>query len=331
MTKSEGKSKQDAQVSFPPYGNVSREFRLEADSVGVPSRFTVAGRPGSSLEWDRYLWLEATQMGDFLWPVFDRAKGAWTGKSIDNMEALTRADLDLMQTLSGKLGEEAKAAGKGLDRNHLDLFRAEDISARPTLSVYLPSLDDAERSALEGSINQWFGGIADAHVRFKAFFQRPRPYQTAYLLRPGTDYEYRHAASAVTPSMISGHAFQGLVVRCGGYISNRLMLEANLGAVERLQQYAVDVGDRRVFAGVHYPSDNLSSWYCGLRLCDHFFSKAGQAAKDFMWEAIQRSAVYKAMDEAASKSKHSPFTEPLARLIAEAKRKADVNAEVPAA
>lgn len=132
--------------------------------------------------------------------------------------------------------------------------------------------------------------------------------------------------------MISGHAFQGLVVRRGGYIAKRLMLKSNLGAVERLQQYAVDVGDRRVFAGVHYPSDNLASWYCGLRLCDHLFSLAGQAAKDFMRVAIlERSIVYKAMVEAVSKDKTSAFAGPLKMLRDEAARPANVMGEVEGA
>jgi hypothetical protein len=33
-----------------------------------------------------------------------------------------------------------------------------------------------------------------------------------------------------------------------------------------LGQFGVDIGDRRVFAGVHYPSDNMASWIMALRL-----------------------------------------------------------------
>lgn len=328
MAKAKDSAKQPVSIVFPPYGNVSLDFRLTADGLNMPSRFTVAGRAGTAPEWDHYLHSEALEIAEFLWPVFDRASGTWSGKSAASMQALTEADLGLMAQLADMLHEEAKAAGSGLERNHLDLFKSEDQSARPTLASYLPALSEPQRTALDQSIGQWLEGIGDAHIRFKAFFQRPRAYQTAFLLAPNSNYTYRHAASAVTPALISGHAFQGLVARCGGYMFNRLMLETSFGAVERLQQYAIDIGDRRVFAGVHYPSDNLASWYCGLRLCDHFFAKAGQSAKNFMWEAIQRGRVYEAICNASDGAKDSPYAEPLARLRKEAARPADVMADV---
>ena len=94
-----------------------------------------------------------------------------------------------------------------------------------------------------------------------------------------------------------------------------------------MKQYMVDIGDRRVFAGVHYPSDNLASWFCALRLCDHFFSTAGQDAKTLMWEAIsQHSAVYKAMASAIAKDANSPYAAPMKRLKEEADRPADPTA-----
>lgn len=329
MSEATNRASAQDSLTFPPYGNVCIDVRLKADGIGAPSRFTVAGRPGTTAEWDRYLQREAQQMAEFLWPMFDPSTSRWIGKSVATMEALTRADLKLMQSLAEVLKEEAKAGGKGLERNHLDLFQAEDSSARPTMAAYLPALTDAQRTTLDGTILQWLDGIGDAHIRFKAIFQRPRAYQMAFILMPEQTYTYRHATSAVTPALISGHAFQGLVARCGGYISHRLSLEASFGAVDRLQQYAIDIGDRRVFAGVHYPSDNLASWYCGLRLCDHFFARSGAVAKRFMWASIQRSRVYAAMCEASQGAQDSPYTEPLARLQSEAEREPDVTADVP--
>jgi len=67
--------------------------------------------------------------------------------------------------------------------------------------------------------------------------------------------------------MSSGHCFEGCLIAAGIYelwLSDGLTTTRDqLGALE---QYGVDIGDRRVFAGVHYPSDNLASWIIGLRL-----------------------------------------------------------------
>jgi len=71
------------------------------------------------------------------------------------------------------------------------------------------------------------------------------------------------------PSLISGHSIQGILL-------SRMVLEfwlqnneiekfdKNDIQIKSLAQYAVNFGDRRVFAGVHYPSDNNASWFVAL-------------------------------------------------------------------
>lgn len=67
-----------------------------------------------------------------------------------------------------------------------------------------------------------------------------------------------------------------------------------MAQIEALEQFGVDIGDRRVFAGVHYPSDNLSSWILALRLGREVF--ADPRVWLFLAEAIQkRSAVYQTL------------------------------------
>jgi hypothetical protein len=332
---------------FPPYGHISRDYRLQADQQAVPPKFKVGDRPGSAAEWAAYVNREGGLMADFLWPQWDRATACWVGAASARMKALTEADLGLMKDLSQLLQLEASfplpapapapgadpnagAKPKGLERSHLDLFYAEDRSARPTLGVYLPKLEASVLADVDKAVADWLRGYGDAHIVFKLRFQRPRPYQMSYLLgAPSDDYVYRFGASAVTPSLISGHAFSGLLVRCGALLDKRLVIESHLHGLSAMKQYMVDIGDRRVFAGAHYPSDNLASWYCALRLCDHFFSNAGQDAKSLMWEAIsQHSAVYKAMKGAVAADANSPYAGPLECLEREARRAADPAAAV---
>lgn len=323
---------------YPPYGHISRDYRLEADHQPVPPRFHVQGRPGTAAEWQRFVERETATLARWLWPRCERATKSWVGAATTLMDGLTQADLGLMKELSRKLQDEAsfpipdaegKLKPKGLERSHLDLFYTEDRSARPSQGIYLPALDATQLADFDKAVLDWLQGYGDAHIFFKLQFQRPRPYQMSYLLSGAADdYVYRFGASAVTPSLISGHAFSGLVVRCGALLDKLPVVERQLHGLRRMKQYMVDIGDRRVFAGVHYPSDNLASWWCALRLCDHYYGTAGQLAKTWMWEAIsEHSAVYSAI-KAAAAAPSSVYAAPLAALQAEARRPAEPGATV---
>ena len=84
-----------------------------------------------------------------------------------------------------------------------------------------------------------------------------------------------------------------------GGLMERLLIEGEeltISQWKALQQYAVDMGDRRVFAGVHYPSDNLSSWLMVMRVANHVFVRSEVKAK--LWQAIsERSRVYRRIRE----------------------------------
>lgn len=303
---------------WPPYGYMHTGFQWDIDSDRVPDTFLWQGRPATESEFAAYIHGEARTLADFLWPTYDRPTGRWQGAAEQQAVALTLADLELMAQLRGELFKEAQAAGRPLNATHRSLFEQEDMSAQPTLELYLPNLPAELLAALKAGITKGFGGLGTTHLRFKELFQRPRPYQVAFLLdRP---FEYEFGKSAVTPSLVSGHSLQGLVVRTFGYMAARRALENHPNGVASLQQYCVDIGDRRVFAGVHYPSDNIASWYCGLRLCDYIFGGVGQVAKEFMWEAIsKRSTVYGALVKAAEAAS-SPYRPILEKLQAEATR-----------
>jgi hypothetical protein len=74
-----------------------------------------------------------------------------------------------------------------------------------------------------------------------------------------------------------------------------------------LQQYATDFGDRRVLAGVHYPSDSMITWIICFKLIPNVVDQPDRAsAIKFMKAAIRRSRVWtfiKGLDRKAIKCK----------------------------
>ena len=64
--------------------------------------------------------------------------------------------------------------------------------------------------------------------------------------------------------------------------------------VTALQALAVDMGDRRVFAGVHYPSDNLLSWFVALSVIP-CVARDEKKVTDFVVDAVRTSLVYQEM------------------------------------
>jgi hypothetical protein len=309
------------KLEWPPYGDFHAELHWRMDTNRVPDAFMVNGRKASAVDYKTYIDTEAAQMGDWLWPTYDAPSHRWRGHAIEHAKRLTLADLELMDELRGYLPKEVKCLDRGLKTTYKAMFLMEDESAKPTLEIYFPTLSGEVLAAVRAGVDRGLQGVvATTHLRFKEHFQRPRPYQVAYLL--GKKFEYEFAKSAVTPSLISGHSLQGLVGRTQAFMDVKPELEGTPEGVESLQQYCVDIGDRRVMAGVHYPSDNLGSWFAGFRLCDHVFGERGQMAKDFMRKAIfDRSIVYHHIQHAA-KQKGSPYGPLCARLKKEAHRPA---------
>ncbi len=309
-------------LGWPPYGHLSTDFRKQMEETDLPTDFRVNGQPATAADYTRYIDSEAKAMAEWLFPLYDQNARRWQGAASATAEALTIADLDLMAKLRAQLTEEAKCLKRGLGQTHQELFEAEDESAKPTLEIYLSIVKADLRRKVRAGVEDSLNRVGTTHLRLKVHFQRPRALQTAYLL--GRAFDHEMAKTAYSPAMISGHCFQGLAGRVGGFLATRGLLNKVPEALESFQQYTVDIGDRRVFAGVHYPSDNISSWYTALRLCDHSFGKDGPDAKKFMWDAIsQCSIVYRAIVD-ASNTPGSPYADLLARLKEEAKRPAKV-------
>lgn len=253
-----------------------------------------------------------------LWPRYDRATG-WQGAATTRMLDLTRADFTLLQALR-PVHQQQTPIGTGTTP-HAVLMELEDDgdvtddngvvlkdrSLDKTLRLYLTGL--ADPAAVDHLAKTFIRGLyfksGSVDLQLKRSFQRPRAYQMAYLM--GEDwFTHNHAKSAVSPALISGHCFQGAL---GGvaahYNSQTLNLPA--AATTALQRHTVDVGDRRVFAGVHYPSDNISSWITALLIAPLVCPDGSGGS--WLWQSVAtHSAVYKALSAAILADPSSPFT-----------------------
>lgn len=71
-----------------------------------------------------------------------------------------------------------------------------------------------------------------------------------------------------------------------------------------------------MLAGVHYPSDNLASWYIDLKLAPICFGDQGAEAKAFMVDAIRQSRVHIKLTKIVATDPGSVYAAPMAWLEA---------------
>jgi hypothetical protein len=305
----------DDPDKLPPYGYMNDAWMYDVRTRRVPVRFRLGGGDADEAEFQAWLEKNVNEMANYLWPQWK--DGKWHGKARDTAWALTEADLNLMDTaLRGKLRERVACRSQEEQGTHAAFFEAEDLNSPiDTLAKYDPAISAPLMIDLKKAMTQALVDFGPAPLRFKQCFQRPRPYQTAFLLNRPFTYEW--GKSAVSPSLISGHCVQAMVAGGNGYVKNLRRLGLIAGAEENLMQWTVDAGDRRVFAGVHYPSDNVSSWIIALTVSDNYvFGELGNEAKAFLSAAIRRSLVYQAIESAVKADPKSPFALPTQRLHA---------------
>jgi len=275
-------------------------------------------------QWVKFLNDTLAELELVLWPTF--RNGAWSAGSYDQMIALTEADFRMFAVLD-------KLPGRGLDTvpetplisnvcpAHRTWYLKEDgqkTGMEERYRHYDRSLTDKQADLVRTTwnnslkIKESTTGAGSVTLQFKRFMQRPRPYQMALMM--GIPHAHEIAHTAPTPSMSSGHCLQGLI-GIGGVFEHFIKQgKPILGDhAEALRQYGTDIGDRRVMAGVHYPSDNVSSWIIALLLAEHVFTKT-PAIKGELALAIKQSILYPLItnsDEAA----YQPAINKLAQLM----------------
>jgi hypothetical protein len=284
---------------FPPYGEFPTRYN---DLINPAALAPPAWRPNSTdRETTWGAWRDATLViiNQKLWPQWDSAQCDWISPDLPAMHALTNCDFDLLAQIqqSGLLNQKpATPVSAASIPSHKEFFVDEDTAKIGTRYFFYDTTLPGEQLQffLNGPTN--FGDIlrqkcGSASIQFKQKIQRPRAYQVAKLM--GRAHRWENATTSLTASMSSGHCFEGCLLGAGIY--ERWLqtgFAPTAAQLEALEQYTVDIGDRRVFAGVHYPSDNLASWIISLRLVSEVCpdARVGQ----FLARAVgSKSAVFK--------------------------------------
>lgn len=305
---------------MPPWGQMNETQREKIDKRPIAEAWRPLHGGDVAEEWKRWLYGLVRDLSAMLWPTFDETRRTWASPPND---ALIDADFTLLESLWLQLNEPIKGAA---DENtlHGKLFDEEDderILIGAQYERYDPSFPEhlrQEHTFTNLLIDGFDRKLGSLQLQLKQRFQRPRPYQVAFLQRRA---RFKHLSSRLGshPSFISGHCIQGCLGGTSAYLLIGTVLD--FASIDILKQFAVDIGDRRVFGGVHYPSDNLGSWYTAFKLLPHVIdSSVLPRARSFLWDAIStRSIVYRAIaDYVHPDDGSSPYAPALAAIVAAA-------------
>jgi hypothetical protein len=221
-------------------------------------------------------------------------------------ERITRADFDIMERLSlDTPASEVQQVGpaplnkdlyeiEDFDVFNIDLlhewdsfvFTALRYADSEFLSVNNPK---GSQSFFDSQLDKAKGDCEVLIHNLKGEFQRCRPYQAYWLLQGGDmrSKKVQQTFSGQSPAIPSGHAwlaFYWLICCLAKGLPKHVVPKS-------LQQACVDIGDRRVFAWVHYPSDSLASWYGALQLANESIGVT-QIIKTKLKESLQQSSVW---------------------------------------
>lgn len=291
---------------FSPYGVLPGEYKdkgLNDETVMKHWRpaDTEADRITSFQSWQQSL---LDQIAQKIWPIYDPRTDSWMGSAVQTATALTGFELQVMiqefitpnRTLDA---HPNSALSNQKIENHLAHYQYEDEKAPGyNFRQYDRTLNDSEEKLL---LHQMLSAVTSnslgvgekiaGHFWFKSQLQRPRPLHAALRLNLEENFVSELSSRGQHPSIVSGHCLQGIMMCCS-VLENWRLNDPNLDTnrVESLAQYMVDVGDRRVFAGVHYPSDNIASWAVALSLIPEVFDEANEIA-DFVRNAIVEKSI----------------------------------------
>lgn len=319
-------------MNLPPYGSPPKQI-----SMPVPYK-RMEDWSGSDSEWRAFYDTMVSDIKTHIWPVWNTSTLSWDGDAAQFAQAATKAENALCiqhiqkANVLQQLPHTPQYQGPHAPKSHYWHYSVEDaigsFGAGSKFEIKVQSFpirnvvyydDQIVPEDMDQFFPKMFRRKYEGIYRTKLEFRRPRPQQTAFIFGQ-EDFVWQQARSNVHtgnhPALISGHCAQGLLLMCT--LVDELLQTGTPASDIRLDayaQYAVDFGDRRVFAGVHYPTDNLSSWVMVLRLIPWVFPKHGDFLQSFIREAIMtKSTVYKLMDQHFGD--HPELSEPLAFLRA---------------
>jgi len=300
---------------LPPWGQMNEDFVTGiARRSMAPDWRPLGGARRSKKRWRMWRAHLIGQIAGAIWPVYQPDGARW---SDDAVQRLFDADFRLLAKLHPHLHRPIRAAAPTTVA-HAVFFAEEDGNVATPFGTgyerYDPLLPQDVRLDLIDVMNDGIQyKVAELDLSLKQVFQRPRPWQVAYI-QGRSGYAYREAHSANTPSLVSGHCLEGSIGGCNAFVE--LSARMSSKSIRTLCQFTVDIGDRRVFAGIHYPSDNLSSWITAFHLVPHVFrARTARRVRAFLWTALDaHSAVFAAVRRHVTSHKHSPYRKALEAL-----------------
>jgi PAP2 superfamily len=301
-----GKTSEDRALpqGWLPYGSLNNFYRGRINQSLIPQDWQALSSPEPTARdaaWRSWRSGVLRDLAEVLWPLYDWEHMQWVGSATNFARDLTRCDLAIMVKMLNppegrrflKPPESPNLAPNPPD--HKTLFEYEDGKHRfgadyGVYDVRVPQwLSTSAASIMNNAIDTKIGSVS---LQFKVYFQRIRPYQVA-MAWGLKEFEHELALTSMSPALPSGHGLQGLIAAASVY---ETWIEAGLtmdkSSIASLGQFAVDVGDRRVMAGIHYPSDNIASWILALLLGPLVFRRTDTTR--FLWSAIhEQSHIYK--------------------------------------
>lgn len=302
-------------MKLPPYGYLSEEYKAALSSEKMEDW------QGTQEEYDALINELKSEIAESVWPAWDRTSQTWLGSASSFADVATKQELEIMidefqnpDTLqtSPNLHPSVPTERRRLHDWH---FRTEDglrlghetrIVPPPAeyeveatenyganFAFYYPQQDPISFSALFlGDAHKKIHGLFD----FKPHFARPRPHQAAMIF--GLENFRCHIArtgihTGTHPSIMSGHCVQGLLLTC--HVLEKWLDTNGVGEeqLDAMAQYAADFGDRRVLAGVHYPTDNIASWVIAIRFIPRTFRHVDKILEFAQTVITEKSLVYK--------------------------------------
>jgi hypothetical protein len=289
-------------VRLAPYGVMHDDLKSKTKAPDTQP----GDWPAGNTDYPAIISTWIAEVADKIWPRWEN--DAWTGGAINFAERATHDELAIAVSLyhggGDQLGILCELAGsnapfEGPQRDHNWHYRIEDARLdHPDYNdIQLPICFSSSleyRTGKDGTANYpLYGGPVMEPATFKTkfleeasakrpevlglkqLFQRPRPRAAATALGvKGFRWvaAHRNVHTGQHPAFPSGHCMQGILGGCTVY--EQLIKSGKKPTPEereQLQTYMVDWGDRRVFAGVHYMTDNIASWTLLRRVIPHVF------------------------------------------------------------
>ena len=274
-------------------------------------------------------WLD--DVATHIWPRWEN--GNWGGSAQGHFETATREELLIAkqsfqdQDVMNDVPATDPALPEDMIRNNRWHYRIEDalelarfdrvkapgsqsfeyLASRNVASNFLGYATDLNLTEFEADFWNNIEGLQPGLFDIKKHFGRPRPWTLAAAFQID-DFAWETANgvthTGVHPSLLSGHCIQGILGGCNvlqTWLTRRRQIPS--GFYSALKQYSVDWGDRRVFAGVHYLTDNIASWTLAIRLIPHLFDNGKDEILEFARDAIQNHSLgYKTIRDEFPKS-----------------------------